>query len=163
VLAGPKIDPENQGEGARRALLAEDYPLAMALAKRAIDRDNQNPDAFYDLGESLRQLGSRYAGAAGVELLGKSAEGFEHGLALFPIDERLLVKCGLVYAQLGDFAKADQLFAEAFHWSPNLGAVYAYYGLRLQLENRSAEAAQAYERSNRFEQNKIATMGLGAR
>jgi hypothetical protein len=42
--------------------------------------------------------------------LGKSAEGFEHGLALFPMDERLLVKCGLAYAQLGDFAKADQVF-----------------------------------------------------
>jgi len=56
----------------------------------------------------------------------------------------LLVKGGLTLAQLGDFTRADDLFARAFEWIPNLGQVCAFYGSRLQLEGRNAEAAIAY-------------------
>jgi Flp pilus assembly protein TadD len=76
------------------------------------------------------------------------------------MDERLLVKGGLTLAQLGDFTGADDLFGRAFEWSPNLGQVYAFYGSRLQLEGRNAEAAIAYRHSNQLSANQIATVGL---
>jgi hypothetical protein len=60
----------------------------------------------------------------------------------------MLVKGGLTLAQLGDFTGADDLFARAFEWSPNLDQVYAFYGSRLQLGGakcRSGYCLPAFE------------------
>jgi O-antigen ligase len=160
ILATPKMQAEQDAENARIALQKEVYALSLAYAKKGVEKDSLNPDLFYYLAESRRQLGSRYEGEQGRQMLESAAGSFEKGLALFPMDERLLVKGALTYAQIGDFARADQLFARVFEWSPNLGRIYAYYGLRFQLEHRFVEAQSAYQKSNQLESNKIATIGL---
>jgi O-antigen ligase len=159
-FGAPTIPAEIDAEKARLALSEEKYALSVASAKEGIQKDPRNPELFYYLGESRRQLGSRFAGPASQSLLQASSDAFDRGLALFPMDERLLVKDALTNAQLGDFSKADALFQRAFEWSPNLGAVYAFYGLRLQLENRLEEAKAAYEKANQMTRNSVSIAGL---
>jgi len=160
LFGATKIPAESEAEKARLALAEEKYALALAHAKEGIQKDAKNPELFYYLAESRRQLGSRFAGPAAQSLLQASSDAFEHGLALFPTDERLLVKAALADAQLGEFSKADSLFQRAFEWSQNLGVVYAFYGLRLQLENRLEEAKAAYEKANKMSRNSVSIAGL---
>jgi O-antigen ligase len=160
ILATPKWLAERDAEEARIALEHGIYARSLGFAKAGVEKDPLNPELFYYLGESRRQLGSRAEGEVGRNLLESAAGSFEKGLALFPMDERLLVKGALSYAQLGDFPKADQLFQQAFQWSPNLGQIYAYYGLLLQMEHRYGEAREAYEKSNQLESNQVAIIGL---
>ena len=160
LFATSTIPAEADAENARIALEKKAYALSLAYAQQGITKDPRNPNLFYYLGESRRQLGSRFAGIQQQSMLSSAADAFEHGLALFPMDERLLVRCALTYAQLGEFAKADDLFRRAFEWSPNLGRVYAYYGLRLQLENRIVDAQAAYRKSIQLENNQVAVVGL---
>jgi tetratricopeptide (TPR) repeat protein len=156
----PRCRGEDEAEAARLAFLKRSYALTIYHARKAIEYGNEDPDTFYYLGESRRQLGSQFAGTNQRDLLSAAAETFKRGLKYFPMDERLLVKGGLVLAQLGDFAGADTLFDRAFQWSPNLRQVYAFYGSRLQLEGRNKDAAAAYQRSNQLAANQIATKGL---
>jgi O-antigen ligase len=156
----PRWPGEVRAEAARSAFFKHSYALTIYYARQAIEYGNEDPDTFYYLGESRRQLGSQFIGTIQRDLLSAAAEAFDQGLNYFPMDERLLVKAGLNRAQLGDFAAADALFARAFEWSPNLGQVYAFYGSRLQIEGRNDEAAIAYQHSNRLSANQIATVGL---
>jgi O-antigen ligase len=160
LFATSTIPAEADAENARIALEKKSYALSLAYANQGTAKDLRNPNLFYYLGESRRQLGSRFTGIQQQSMLSSAADAFEHGLALFPMDERLLVRCALTYAQLREFAKADDLFRRAFEWSPNLGRIYAYYGLRLQLENRIADAHAAYRRSIQLESNQLAIVGL---
>jgi hypothetical protein len=160
LFATLTIPAEADSENARTALENKSYALSLAYANQGIAKDSRNPNLFYYLGESRRQLGSRFSGIQQQSMLSSAADAFEYGLALFPMDERLLVRCALTYAQRGEFAKADNLFRRAFEWSPNLGRVYAYYGLRLQLENRVADAQAAYQKSIQLERNQLAIVGL---
>jgi O-antigen ligase len=163
VLIGfvwPRWPGEAESEAARLAFLKQSYALAIYHSIRAIQHGNENPDTLYYLAESRRQLGNGFSGDTKRDFLTGAAKAFQQGLDYFPMDERLLVKGGLTLAQLGDFTGADDLFARAFEWSPNLGQVYAFYGSRLQLEGRSAEAATAYRHSNQLSANQIATVGL---
>jgi O-antigen ligase len=159
-LVWPRWPGETEAEATRLAFLKQSYALAIYHALQALKHGNEDPDTLYYLAESRRQLSNGFSGDTKRDLLKDAAQAFQQGLNYFPMDERLLVKGGLTLAQLGDFAGADDLFAQAFEWSPNLGQVYAFYGSRLQLEGRNAEAATAYQHSNQLSANQIATVGL---
>jgi tetratricopeptide (TPR) repeat protein len=156
----PRWPGEDEAEAARSAFFKRSYALTIYHARKAADFGNEDPDTFYYLGESRRQLGNQFTGTTQQDLLSAAAEAFDQGLNYFPMDERLLVKAGLNLSQLGDFAGADALFARALDWSPKLAQVYAFYGSRLQLEGRNEEAAIAYRHSNKLQANQIATIGL---
>lgn len=163
VLIGfvwPRWPGEAESEAARLAFLKQSYALAIYHTLQAIQHGNEDPDTLYYLAESRRQLGTGFTSDTKRDFLTGAAKAFQQGLNYFPMDERLLVKGGLTLAQLGDFTGADDLFARAFEWSLNLGQVYAFYGSRLQLEGRNAEAAIAYRHSNQLSANQIATVGL---
>jgi O-antigen ligase len=159
-LICPRWPGETEAESARLAFLNRSYTLCIYRARKAVQNGNEDPDTFYYLAESRRQLANQFTGTVKRDFLFSAAEAFNQGLKYFPMDERLLVKGGLNLAQLGDFAGADALFAQAFEWDPNLGLVYAFYGSRLQLEGRNEEAATAYRRSIKLAANQIATIGL---
>jgi tetratricopeptide (TPR) repeat protein len=159
VAIWPRCRGEDEAEAARLAFLKRSYALTIYHARKAIEYGNEDPDTFYYLAESRRQLGSQFTGTSQRDLLSTAAETFKRGLKYFPMDERLLVKGGLALAQLGDFAGADTLFDRAFEWSPNLGQVYAFYGSRLQLEGRTKDAAAAYQRSTSWPRTKLQREG----
>jgi O-antigen ligase len=149
-----------EAEQARQALRKEQYPLAILHAKNGLDTDPTDPDLWFYLAESRRQLSGDFEGQSQVALLDAATQAFESGLKLFAMDDRLLVKAALAYAQRGNFRRSDQLFQTAFEWSPYLGQTYAYYGLRFQLEHRWPEAIAAYRRSNELQYNALAVAGL---
>jgi tetratricopeptide (TPR) repeat protein len=151
---------ESEAEAARLAFLKHSYVVTIYHTRRAAECGNQDPDTFYYLAESRRMLANTLTGANRRDFLIAAVEAFNQGLTYFPMDERSLVKGGLAYAELGDFSKADRLFARAFDWDPNLGQIYAFYGAFLELEGRNDEAAKAYRRSNELSANEIATTGL---
>jgi O-antigen ligase len=160
IVVWPRWQGEIEAEAARLSFLEHSYVLAIHHARDAVKFGNDDPDTFYYLGESRRQLANQFSGTTRRDFLSTAATAFEQGLTYFPMDERLLVKAGLNLAELGDFPGADRLFARAFEWSPNLGQVYAFYGSRLQLEGKNEEAAAAYRHSNQLDANQIATIGL---
>jgi O-antigen ligase len=160
TVVWPRRQGELEAEAARLAFLQRSYVLAIQHARDAVKSGNDDPDTFYYLAESRRQLANQFSGDTRREFLSAAATAFDQGLTFFPMDERLLVKAGLNRAELGDFTGADALFARAFEWSPNLGQVYAFYGSRLQLEGKNEEAAAAYRHSNQLDANQIATIGL---
>ena len=160
VMIWPRWPGEIEAESARLAFFNRSYALSVYHARKATENGNEDPDTFYYLAESRRQLANLFTGTTRRDFLSAAAEAFDRGLKFFPMDERLLVKGGLNLAELGDFAGADALFTRAFDWDPNLGQVYAFYGSRLQLEGRNEEATVAYRHSNELDANQIATIGL---
>jgi hypothetical protein len=160
ILLPGRLPAAAEAEQARQALRKEQYPLAILHARNGLDTDPTDPDLWFYLAESRRQLSMGFDGQAQVALLDAATQAFESGLKLFPMDDRLLVKAALAYAQRGNFRRSDQLFQTAFEWSPYLGQTYAYYGLRFQLEHRWPEAIAAYRRSNELEYNALAVAGL---
>jgi O-antigen ligase len=159
-LIVPRWPGESEAEASRLAFLKGSYPLGIYHATRAVEYGNQDPDSFYYLGESRRMVANQFAGSVRWGLLKTAAEAFDQGLKYFPMDERSLVKGGLTQAELGDFQKADTFFSQALKWDPNLGQIFAFYGARLQLEGRTQEAINAYQRSNELSGNPVATGGL---
>jgi tetratricopeptide (TPR) repeat protein len=160
ILLPGRLPAAAEAEQARQALRKEQYPLAILHAKKGLDADPTDPDLWFYLAESRRQLSSGFKGQAQVALLDAATQAFESGLKRFPMDDRLLVKAALAYAQRGNFPRSDQLFQTALEWSPYLGQTYAYYGLRFQLEHRWPEAIAAYRRSNELQYNALAVAGL---
>jgi tetratricopeptide (TPR) repeat protein len=160
LVVWPRHRGEMEAESARLAFLKGAYALAIHHARNAAKFGNDDPDTFYYLGESRRQLANQFNGPTRRDFLSDAAKAFEQGLTYFPMDERLLVKAGLNLAELGEFSAADALFARALEWSPNLGQVYAFYGSCRQLEGKNKEAAAAYRHSNQLDGNQIATIGL---
>ncbi|MBW0000114.1 MAG: O-antigen ligase family protein [Verrucomicrobia bacterium] len=160
ILLPGRLPAAAEAEQARQALRKEQYPLAILHAKKGLDTEPTDPDLWYYLAESRRQLSSDFDGQAQAALLDAATQAFESGLKLFPMDDRLLVKAALAYAQRGDFRRSDQLFQTAFEWSPYLAQTYAYYGLRFQLEHRWPEAIAAYRRSKELQPNALAVAGL---
>jgi O-antigen ligase len=156
----PRWRGEAEAEAARLAFLKHSYALTIYHARLSAECGNEDPDTFYYLAESRRQLANQFEGITRRDFLSAAAEAFEQGLNYFPMDERSLVKGGLTLAELGDFSKADALFGQAFGWDPNLGQIYAFYGARLQLEGRTAEAVDAYQHANDLGANQIAAAGL---
>jgi O-antigen ligase len=159
-LISPRWRGESEAEAARLAFLKHSYIVAVYHARQAAEYGNEDPDTFYYLAESRRQLANTFTGANKHDFLIGAVEAFNQGLTYFPMDERSLVKGGLTYAELGDFSNAEKLFARAFDWDPNLGQIYAFYGAFLELEGRNDEAAKAYRHSNELSANQIATAGL---
>ncbi|MBV8898594.1 MAG: O-antigen ligase family protein [Verrucomicrobia bacterium] len=160
VLLPGRLPAAAEAEQARQALRKEQYPLAILHAKNGLETDPTDPDLWFYLAESRRQLSRNFEGQTQVALLDAATQAFESGLKLFPMDDRLLVKAALAYAQRGDFRRSDQLFQTAFEWSPYLAQTYAYYGLRFQLEHRWPEAIAAFRRSNELQYNALAVAGL---
>jgi O-antigen ligase len=160
ILLPGRLPAAAEAEQARQALRREQYPLAILHTKNGLDTDPTDPDLWYYLAESRRQLSGGFDGQAQAALLDAATQAFESGLKLFPMDDRLLIKAALAQAQRGNFRRSDHLFQTAFEWSPYLGQTYAYYGLRFQLEHRWPEAIAAYRRSNELQYNALAVAGL---
>ena len=115
-------------ERARLLLRDEEYPEAIATAKRALRLDPWNPVTCLYLGEALRLQAELEPAYADRQARRQEAErAFGHGLRLFPQDENLLVRRGQVLDRLKRFDEAEASFQAALAADPRLEALRKLY------------------------------------
>jgi O-antigen ligase len=141
VLAVPLIPGEYFGEIARRALRDRKYGESQALALRSLDRDRKNPNVWFYLGEARHYLTLTVEDPVGrAALHEQAAEAYEEGLRVFPRDTRTLLKLGATLDSAGRYAEAETAFQLAMEVDPNLGNVYAYYGVHFWVQRQLNDA-----------------------
>ncbi len=115
-------------ERARLALRDQEYPEAIAHAKRALRLDPWNPFTFFHLGEAFRlqaELGEEYATRKADREQAERA--FQEGLRLFPQDENLLVRRAQVLDRLQRFEEAGASYRAAIAADPQLRILQQLY------------------------------------
>lgn len=154
---------EYLAERARTALRDNELPEAIDFVAQAITRESRNPDLFYYLGEAQRLSAAMAASAEESAALNETAlESFDRGLALFPRDVRILLKKARTLDVMQRFEEAAQVLTRAQELDPNLGNVYAFWGLHFHDQNLIPEAIEQYRKAMSMEGNAIASGGMDA-
>ena len=165
VIAGlPKLPSEYFAEESRVALRDRKYAESIELANIALGQvapdcgwpqsavrmlggEKSNPDLYFYIGESNRQLG---VGEKDPELrrnyLTQSVEAFSKANRLFPQDQRILLRMGQSLDALKRFDDAELAYQRALAADPNLGVLYGFYGTHLKVAGKLDESSAAYEK-----------------
>ena len=119
---------EYYGERARTALLDEDPSMTVALAKKALVYEQENPNVFFYLGRALVALGHQKGHTEERPSLHQGAlTAFEKARRLVPLDGTYPLEMALVYDEMGRFAEAEQMFNIARSRDPrSIGIVQRY-------------------------------------
>ena len=135
-------------ERARVALRNLDFPASISAAEQALTFDDRNPELFFHLGGALR--GSAIVAEdeeTRVKSLNAAVDAYYRGLALFPQDVHMLIRCAQTLGVLGRFKEAENLYRSAIVLDRNFGRLHAYYARHLALVGRDEEAEAAFERA----------------
>lgn len=165
VAAIPRFFPEYRTEMARVALrdhLEGDQKLDVALAEaqKAVALDPGNPFAYYFGGEALR-VQAQEKGPEGSNDAAQAVRWFENGLRIFPNDVRTVIKLARALDQLGRRDEAEDMYIRAVDLDPNLGNVYAYFGLHYHEQAEFDDAEEKYTEALRLDSaNEVAREGL---
>lgn len=142
-LGLPKFPAEYWGEKARAALRDLRLEESLVYSAHALESQKKNPDIYFHLGMAHRNLGllseNREERVAQLEA---AVEAFEHGLAIFPQEEHMLVRYAECMDSLGRFNEAERVFLAAIALDRNLGNLHAYYARHLAIVGREEEAEE---------------------
>jgi O-antigen ligase len=143
-----KYPGEHWCEEARVALRDRRYAESEALAERSIAHEKRNPDVYFHLGEARRNLGLR-AGDPGdrKRLLEAALTAYDASLAIFPLDEHVLIRKAQALDTLGRFAEARKCYELAIENDVNLGVLHAYFAQHLFRVGREEEAREQIEKA----------------
>ena len=147
ILGMPKIRGEYFAERARMALRDDKPRQARSYAERGLAEESANPNLHYYLGEALRQMAPEARKADPSkwhELHGKAIDAFNMSLELFPRDTNALLKLSQAHMGVWQYTEAEQALDRAREGDPNLGNLYAYYGLLYRLQEEFSDAAEYY-------------------
>ncbi len=171
ALAGGFVPPASivQREWASDFFGTHYLPAAIAQARAGLEKEKQNPNLYYHLGEALR-LQTVYANRndpapkPAYELMKEAAVAYGEGLKLFPQDARLQMKFAQTLDNLGpsSWANAETIYLQALQGDPNLSELYAQYGHHLFLTRKLLRAEAYYHRAMKFrDPSEVAAKGLG--
>jgi O-antigen ligase len=162
IVAGlPKLPGEYYCEQARVALRDKHNLLALHFAQLGLERQTQNPDLYFYLGNARQDVaGTGQDTAFSRSFREASLAPYRAGMRLFPEDSPLTLRLGEALTRLGDFSAADAVFKEVLRWDPNSSVVYTYDGFFLQRAGRVAEAKSAYEKALSLSYVAAASAGL---
>jgi O-antigen ligase/tetratricopeptide (TPR) repeat protein len=143
-------------------------PIATAQARTALEREKQNPNLYYHLGEALR-FQAVYpnrddpAPKPAFVLMKEAVMAYGEGLKLFPQDVRLQMKFAQSLDNLGpaSWNNAESIYLRALQSDPNLSELYAQYGYHLFLTRKLLRAEAYYRRALKFrDPSELAFKGL---
>ena len=161
VIAVPTLPAEYYSDRARIAVVNEEYALAVESARKAIQWDAMNYEAFRYLGWTLSDLAEMAPkGPDRDKLLSETVETFGKAIELFPQDRLLLVEMGWALDGIQQFEKADGYFRRAIEWDPNSPQVYFYYGAHFETAGDLKSAEEMFRKSQAMRPNPPAEMGL---
>ncbi len=146
-------------EKARVALRNHRLTAAIELAQHALRLDQRNPELWFHLGEAQRALGlaaplpperrSRFTDAVAA---------YDRSLAIFPLDEHVLVRRSQALDELSRFAEAKAGYRKAIEHDPNLGVLHAYYAQHLFRVGRHEEAHAEFAEARRLGSQDLRTI-----
>ena len=152
-----KWPAEYHAERARRLLSdwrlldsAEIANNAAEFSRKGLERDPNNPELFYDLGESQIILAIQAEDPGERKrLYEESIASYQSALQLAPRDVRYVLCLAWSLDAIERFDEAETAFATAVQLDPNSGRVHssyaAHYHLRGELEKAEAEYVRSME------------------
>jgi O-antigen ligase len=145
---------EYDAERARVALRDERHLAAARWAQKAIALDDQNPEAFFYLGESRVRRAEDLAHPTAVAAFYRAAiDPLQRASALAPNDETFLIALGRVYDALGRFREAEWMFGRAQDWDPRSIAVQKSYQAHLASWSEARPGPRPLPRSDLPDKN----------
>ncbi|GAB4529748.1 MAG: hypothetical protein Tsb0014_11880 [Pleurocapsa sp.] len=128
-----------------------DIPIVLELGNFLVNReqDYQTAMKLFDAAIALDpNLAQAWSGKATAQFLAKdyfnAKESFNRALALNPESHKLKYNLGSLWAKLGNYEKASELYAQATKLEPNFAVAWRDLGLSLYLQDRYQEAALAF-------------------
>jgi tetratricopeptide (TPR) repeat protein len=132
-------------------LTEADIPVVLELGNFLMNREQEYQtaikifDAVIKLDPSLAEA---WSGKATAQFLAKdyfnAQESFKRALTLNPNSYKLKYNLGSLWAKLGNFEKASELYTQATKLEPNFADGWRDLGLSLYLQDRYQESALAF-------------------
>ncbi len=152
ILGLPALPGERFAEQARTALRDAKYERSIALAKKGMEHEKEDPWLPFYIGEANRALGSAAKNEmARFLFFDSAAEAYRDALKLFPEDEQILVGLARALNGIEEYDEAGKAYRAAAGWDPNLIAIHIFYAQGLRAAGRSAEAAEQYREARALE------------
>jgi len=157
----PKLAGEYYAELARMSLRDNQFSETVRYADAALLVETRNPNIYYYMGEAKRVLSEESEDLEKrITLQFEAENSFKQGLALFPHHLDMLLRMGRLYDSMHRYADAQKMYLLSMDADPNLGAVYAFYGLHFHVQGQFKEAREQYDHAMRLAFNPIAAEGL---
>lgn len=134
-----------------KTLAEADIPIVLELGNFLVNRE-QNYQAAIEIFNAVLKfdpnIAQAWSGKATAQFLAKdyfnAQASFNRALALNPDSHRLKYNLGSLWAKLGNYDKASELYAQATKLEPNFAVAWRDLGLSLYLQDRYQEAALAF-------------------
>jgi len=145
VLGLPKLRGEYYAEQSRIALRNGKFNDSVALARKGLAFEKQNPDLYFYIGEADRVLASSMKrGGPRFLFFDGAVNAYEQARKLLPEDEKILVGLAQSLDGIQEYDAAGEAYKTAISWDPNLAVIHTFYGNALKAAGRTAEAAEQY-------------------
>jgi tetratricopeptide (TPR) repeat protein len=132
-------------------LTEADIPIVLELGNFLMNRDQEYQTAIKIFEAVIKvnpELMEAWSGKGTAQFLAKdyfnAQESFNRALALDPNSYKLKYNLGSLWAKLGNYAKASELYAQATRLEPNFAVGWRDLGLSLYLQDRYQESALAF-------------------
>ena len=132
-------------------LTEADIPIVMELGHFLVNREQNYQTAIQIFNAVLKfdpNIAQAWSGKATAQFLAKdyfnAQASYNRALALDPDSHRLKYNLGSLWAKLGNYAKASELYDQATKLEPNFAVAWRDLGLSLYLQDRYQEAALAF-------------------
>ncbi|MCC0179656.1 tetratricopeptide repeat protein [Waterburya agarophytonicola K14] len=128
-----------------------DLPIVLELGHFLVNREQNYQTAtklFNAVIEFDPNIAQAWSGKATAQFLAKdyfnAQASFNRALALDPDSYKLKYNLGSLWAKLGNYQKASELYAQATRIEPNFAIAWRDLGLSLYLQDRYQESALAF-------------------
>ena len=146
-----KYPGEYWWEKARVALRDRRFSESITLGERASGYQQRNVELWFHLGEANRAMGmNARAKADRIPYFTAAVAAYERALAIFPLDEHVLVRLGQALDELGRFPEARNAYRRAIEHDPKLGVLHGYYAQHLFRVGRTEEARAAFAEARKW-------------
>jgi tetratricopeptide (TPR) repeat protein len=132
-------------------LTEADIPIVLELGNFLVNREQEYQTAIKIFDSVIKfapETMEAWAGKATAQFLAKdyfnAQESFNRALALNPNSYKLKYNLGSLWAKLGNYGKASELYAQATKLEPNFAVAWRDLGLSLYLQDRYQESALAF-------------------
>jgi tetratricopeptide (TPR) repeat protein len=130
------------------AFREERYQNAIEFADLGLAGDPRNPFLHLYKGQAQASLGDAATErAAAQKAFAAAVEAFQHGIALYPQDQWMLIGLGSALDGVGRFAEARPIYEAAVRWNPTSAPIHLYYATHLRLAGNFDESERVYKKS----------------
>ncbi|MGL6341396.1 MAG: tetratricopeptide repeat protein, partial [Waterburya sp.] len=132
-------------------LTEADIPIVLELGNFLVNREQEYQTAIKIFDAVIKiapETAEAWAGKASAQFLAmdyfNAQESFKQALALNPNSYKLKYNLGSLWAKLGNYEKASELYAQATKLEPDFALAWRDLGLSLYLQDRYQESALAF-------------------